>query len=40
MIVTLERLAFTHQARVVKGYMLYGLHTGVRGHAASMHPGS
>ena len=40
MIVTLERLAFTHQARVVYGYVLYGLYTSVRGHAASMRPGS
>ena len=40
MIVTLERLAFTHQARVVQGYVLYRLHIGVRRHAASMRPGS
>ena len=40
MIVTLGRSVFTHQARVVWGYALYGLHTGVRGHAMSMCPGS
>ena len=40
MIVTLGSSAFAHQARVVWGYVLYGLYTGVRGHAASMRPGS
>ena len=39
MVVTLGRPAFTHQARVVQGYVLYGLYTGVRGHATSMRPG-
>ena len=32
MIVTLGRSVFTHRARVVWGYALYGLHTGVLGH--------
>ena len=40
MIVTLGRSAFTHQAGVVEGYMLCGLCTSVKGHAASMRPGS
>ena len=40
MIVTLGRSAFTHQVRVVYGYTLYGLYTGVRGHVAGMRPGS
>ena len=40
MIVTLGRLAFTHPARVVYGYMLCGLYKGVRGHVVSMRPGS
>ena len=40
MIVTLERLAFTHQARVVYSYVLYALYTGVKGHATSICPGS
>ena len=40
MIVTLGRSAFTHQAGVVRGYMLCGLYIGVRGHAASMRAGS
>ena len=40
MIVTLGRLVFTHQARFVQGYELYGLYTGIKGHAASMCPGT
>ena len=36
----LERLAFTHQARVCVGLRVYGLHTGVREHVANMCPGS
>ena len=28
------------EVSVVYGYVLYGLHMGVRGHAASMCPGS
>ena len=40
MIVTLGRSVVTHQARVVWGYALYRLHTGVRGHVANMCPGS
>ena len=40
MIVSLGRSAFAHQAGVVKGNMLCGLYTGVRGHAASIRPGS
>ena len=40
MIATLGRSVFTHQAGVVCGYMLCGLYTGVRGHAASMCPRS
>ena len=40
MIVTLGRSEFTRQVRVVYGYVLYVLHTGVRGHVANMCPGS
>ena len=40
MIVTLGRSAYTHQAGVVYGYVLYGLYTCVRGHATSMRPES
>ena len=36
----LGEVSVTHQVRVVYGYVLYGLYTGVRGHAASMRPGS
>ena len=40
MIVTLGRSTYTHQAGVVWGSVLYGLYTGVRGHATSMRPES
>ena len=40
MIMTLEWLAVTHQARGCVGLRAYGLHTGVRGHVANMCPGS
>ena len=40
MIVTLERLAVTHQCKGCVGLRVYGLHTGVRGHVANMCPGS
>ena len=36
----LGKVSVTHQTGVLYGYVLYGLHTGVRGHAASMRPGS
>ena len=40
MIVTLERLALHTKQGLCRGYVLYELHTGVRGHAGSMRPGS
>ena len=36
----LGKVSVTHQARVVWGYVLYGLYTCVRGHAASIRPRS
>ena len=36
----LGRSVFTHKVRVVKGYTLCGLYTGVRGQAVSIPPGS